>query len=368
MRRPNGLGRYRLRSAACSTQAKSRAGLRARHERQRREGRQRRRQHDRPRARPAAAVRRRERLVQVDVHGVDAEIAGSNLADDGVEVGAVAVEVGAGLVHGVGDLDHFRLEQPASVRIGQHDRGDVGAERGLHRFDRHRAVVLGRDRLHPVAHERGGRRICAVRRLRHQHDVALGAFRVVRGLDREHAREFAMRAGLRRQRHRRHAGQLHQVVAEPLHQLERALHGLLRLQRMDVAEARQPRHLLVQPRVVLHRARAERIEPAVDRVVLARQAHVVAHRLRLGESRQSDRRPCARARRGGSCASAVPADRRRSCRAARARTAAAPRDRARDGRRRSRPAASPQAGIGRTADCVHGLRAHGDLITSGVKL
>ena len=77
-------------------------------QRQRREGRERRRQHHRARAGAAAAVRRRERLVQVDVHRVDAEIARPHAADDGVEVRAVAVEIGARLVHGVGDFDACR--------------------------------------------------------------------------------------------------------------------------------------------------------------------------------------------------------------------------------------------------------------------
>ena len=53
-------------------------------------------------------------------------------------------------------------------------------------------------------------------------------------------------------------------MGERFDQLERALHGRDRLQRMDVGEARQPRHLLVEARIVLHRARAERIEPGVD--------------------------------------------------------------------------------------------------------
>jgi hypothetical protein len=35
-------------------------------------------------------MRRRERLVQVDVHRIDAEVARPHLADDGVEVRAVA--------------------------------------------------------------------------------------------------------------------------------------------------------------------------------------------------------------------------------------------------------------------------------------
>src|SRR3569832_530955 len=98
-----------------------------------------------------------------------------------------------------------------------------------------------------------------------------------------------MRAGLGRHRHRRHAGQ----GGQPLHQVgdefEHALHRLLRLERVDVAEARQPRHLLVEARVVLHRAGAERIEPGIDRVVHARQAHIVTDYLRLREARQTDR-------------------------------------------------------------------------------
>ena len=64
-------------------------------ERQRAEGRERFRQHDRARTRAAAAVRGREGLVEVDVHRVDAEVARANLADDRVEIGAVAIDEGA---------------------------------------------------------------------------------------------------------------------------------------------------------------------------------------------------------------------------------------------------------------------------------
>ena len=95
-----------------------------------------------------------------------------------------------------------------------------------------------RHRLDPVAEQRGGRRIGAVRRIRHQHDRALLAARRERRLDRHHAAQLAMRAGLRRQRDRRHAGQFAQPARQLGDQLERARHGRLRLQRMDVAEAR----------------------------------------------------------------------------------------------------------------------------------
>src|SRR5262249_21173931 len=61
-----------------------------------------------------------------------------------------------------------------------------------------------------------------------------------------------------------------------------------RLQRMQVGKTGQPHHLLVQARVVLHRAGAKRIEPRVDGIVFLRKPRVVAHDLRFRESRQTD--------------------------------------------------------------------------------
>ncbi len=59
---------------------------------------------------------------------------------------------------------------------------------------------------------------------------------------------------------------------------------------VQVREPRQPRHPLVEAGIVLHRARAEREQAQVDRVVLAAEAGVVAHRLGFGEAREADRR------------------------------------------------------------------------------
>src|SRR6185437_14797760 len=58
---------------------------------------------------------------------------------------------------------------------------------------------------------------------------------------------------------------------------------------MEVGEARQSRQLLVEPRIVLHGARAQRIEAGVDGVVLLRQPGEMAYHLRLAEARQADR-------------------------------------------------------------------------------
>src|SRR5690242_7765898 len=58
---------------------------------------------------------------------------------------------------------------------------------------------------------------------------------------------------------------------------------------MDVREAGQPRDLLVQPRIVLHRARAEREQAEIDRVILAAEARVVADGFRLRQAGKADR-------------------------------------------------------------------------------
>ena len=59
---------------------------------------------------------------------------------------------------------------------------------------------------------------------------------------------------------------------------------------MDVGQARQARHLLVQARVVLHGAGAEREDSGIDSVILLRKPGEVANDLRLGETGQAQRR------------------------------------------------------------------------------
>ena len=71
---------------------------------------------DRPGAGTAAAVRRRERLVRVDVHDVEAGLAGLEPAEDGVEVRAVHVGERADGVDGLEQLaDRATRTGPAST-------------------------------------------------------------------------------------------------------------------------------------------------------------------------------------------------------------------------------------------------------------
>ena len=55
-------------------------------------------------------MRRGEGLVQVHVDRVEAHVAGTDLAQDRVEVGAVVVQQAAGVVHQRGDFDDPALE------------------------------------------------------------------------------------------------------------------------------------------------------------------------------------------------------------------------------------------------------------------
>src|SRR5579864_136949 len=114
------------------------------------------------------------------------------------------------------------------------------------------------------------------------------AARLERRLDTHHAANLAMGTGRRAERHGLHPRDRLQPMREPVHEFERALDGDRGLQGMDVGKARQPRDLLVDTRIVLHRARAERIDAGVDRIILLRQARVVADHLRLAQARQAD--------------------------------------------------------------------------------
>ncbi|GAN00232.1 hypothetical protein U91I_03897 [alpha proteobacterium U9-1i] len=230
--------------------------------------------------------------MQIDMHRVDAEIARAHAPDDGVVVRAVTIEVATRAVDEIGDLLHIALEQAARVRVRHHHSRDIRPKLRFQRCDIDAPVFRARHFIDAEPARRRRRRICAVRGARHQHALAhVGlATRFKRGADRQHAAKFAVRAGLRRKRHGGHAGERHQPMRDLIHQFERALDRGGRLQRMQIRETFHARDALVQARIVLHRARAEREETKIDRVILLRQTHVMADRFGLGEPRQSQRR------------------------------------------------------------------------------
>ena len=87
---------------------------------------------DRADARTAAAVRDAERLVQVEVRHVGAELARPRDADERVEVRAVEVHLTAVLVHDRADLADLLLEHAVRRRVRHHQRAEpVGVLDGL---------------------------------------------------------------------------------------------------------------------------------------------------------------------------------------------------------------------------------------------
>ena len=83
---------------------------------------------DGARAGAPAAVRGRERLVQVEVHDVEAHVAGAHDTEDRVQVRAVVVEQAADLVDGRGDRVDLLFEEPERVRVREHDARHVAVE------------------------------------------------------------------------------------------------------------------------------------------------------------------------------------------------------------------------------------------------
>ena len=80
-------------------------------------------------------MRRRKRLVQIDVHHVDAEIAGPRDADQRVHVGAVHVEHGAFFVQNFGHARDVIFEHAERVRVGDHQRGHVTGDQLFQRAE-----------------------------------------------------------------------------------------------------------------------------------------------------------------------------------------------------------------------------------------
>ena len=151
---------------------------------------------DRAGARAAAAVRLRERLVQVEVDDVEAHVAGPRDAHDRVQVRAVVVEGRADVVDDLRDLLDVAVEQPERVRVGEHQAGDVvvGGRAQLVEVDP--ALVVRPDLHDLVAGHRDRRRVGAVRGVGRQH-LGAGARRDPRGRRASAAGRRARRASRR---------------------------------------------------------------------------------------------------------------------------------------------------------------------------
>ena len=235
---------------------------------------------DRADAGATAAVRDAERLVQVEVRHVAAELARLSEPHHRVEVGAVDVHLATGLVDEAADLGDRVLEHTVCRGVGDHDGREVLAvllELGLEvvEVDLTRGGRLDDDDLE--ARHDGRRRVRAVRRGGDEADVAVPlTVRLVVGVDREQAGELTLRAGVRLQRDVVVAGDLAQPALEVGDELADALVLVGGRERVQVSEL-GPRHRFHLGRgVELHRARTEWDHAAIERVVAVGEATQVA--------------------------------------------------------------------------------------------
>ena len=240
---------------------------------------------DRPHAGSAAAMGNGEGLVQVHVHDVGAELPRTADPHEGVEVGAVQIDLPAMIVDDPADIDDRRLVHAVRRRVGNHQRGEpVGMLRGLRLQvgDIDVAVRVGGDDDHSQPRHVGARRIGAVCRGRDQAHVALhlaAAFVVL--LDGNQAGVFPLGAGIGLEGDGVVAGAGGQHPFQILEQLPVAGRLIGGGERMDVGESRPGNGNHLRRGVEFHGARAQRDHGAVEGQVPVLQPFHVTHHLRL---------------------------------------------------------------------------------------
>src|SRR4029077_9435011 len=104
----------------------------------------------------SAAVRRGERLMQVEVHHVHSEVSRTNFTHERVHVGAVHVKESALGVEDVGDLVDVLFEYAECVGVGQHQGGDIFVHLRFQRGDVDHAAGVGLQVFDSVAHHGSG--------------------------------------------------------------------------------------------------------------------------------------------------------------------------------------------------------------------
>jgi len=223
------------------------------------------------------------------VDDVEAHVAGTGVAHDGVEVGAVVVEGAAGLVDQAGDLGDVLVEEAERVGVGQHQAGDLLGDLGAEVVHLDPTALVGRHLHDLVTGHRHRGRVGAVGGVGGQDLGPPFAAVGVVGAGQQQAGKLAVGAGRGLEADVRQAADLAQRALQQPHQLQRSLGALRVLGRVQASVAGQRRHTLVQTRVVLHRAGAERVEAGVEVEVAAREPVVVADDLRLGDLRQAGR-------------------------------------------------------------------------------
>ena len=217
---------------------------------------------DRAYARSAAAVRRRECLVQVQVAYIGADKSGVGQSHLCIHVGAVHIHLRAAGMDNLADFHDFRFKDAVGGGVGNHQRGKAvlvlfgfGAEVG------HVNVALfvaGAGNGGETGLD-GGSRVGAVRRSGYQHLVAVSLpDALLIGADYAQPRILSGSAGIGLQAYAGKSGYHFQFLAEVVYKLAVAFRLVFGNERVHAHEFRTAEGQHLRGGVQLHGARAER--------------------------------------------------------------------------------------------------------------
>ncbi len=224
--------------------------------------------------------------MQVEVHDVDAEVAGARLGDEGVHVGSVHVEQAALAVEDFGDAGDLFVEDSEGVGIGEHEARDLVVHLRFQGGQIDHAAAIAAQVFDLVADHGGGGGIGAVGGVRDQHLLARVALGFQIGAHEQDSGEFAVGSGGGLEGDGIHAGDFDELIGERLHDAQRALGVLLGLIGMGSGNSVEARDDLVDARIVLHGAGAERIHAVIDGVVPGGKAGEVADDFNFADFRE----------------------------------------------------------------------------------
>src|SRR5580704_11262186 len=140
-------------------------------------------------------MRRREGLVQVQVHHVHAEISWSRDACKSVHVGSVHVKQSAFFVQYLRNLRDAFLKYAESTWVGQHQRGDVLGDEFAEMVGVDLPARVGANILHLVTRNHYRCRVRSVGGVGYQDFLARIAFAREISANHQEASELALRTG-----------------------------------------------------------------------------------------------------------------------------------------------------------------------------
>ena len=238
----------------------------------------------------ASAMRRREGLVQVQVHDVKAHVSRTDHTQHRVHIGPVVIEQAAAGVYQRGDLHNLLLEETEGVRVGHHDAGDGIVQQGFQVVHIHQTFRRGFDHHHLQAANGRTRGIGTVGAVRDDDARALdiAAQQVVLPHDHQTG-QFTVRTRTGVEGKEGHARNGRQGLVHLVINLQGALDRAGGLQRMQALETGHGGDFFVDLGVVLHGTAAQRIETGVHAEVHLRKIGIMAHHIHLRHLRQGGR-------------------------------------------------------------------------------